>query len=113
MWHHVESFVITVCFVIYVQCSLSVYDAVQLNPEWIKLKVTRSGTKMVIQYKVPSNDKWILLRKFQFFAGDLQVGLMACSPQRKNAKNKFRATFRNFSLWRTSEEIDDPIPDEG
>lgn len=93
-------------------CFLSFPLSVSSNPEWIKLKVTRSGTKMVIQYKVPSNDKWILLRKFQFFAGDLQVGLMACSPQRKNAKHKFRATFRNFSLWRTSEEIDDPVPDD-
>lgn len=75
--------------------------------------MTRSKAKIIIQYRLPYNKtKWYLLRKFQFFDDELQVGLMSCTPQRKNNNDRFKPQFNNFSLMIINEdEIDDPVPD--
>ena len=83
---------------------------IEQNPKSIELKITRIKAKLIIQYRLPRNNSWFLLRKFEFSADALQVGLMACSPQRKDVNQKLLATFRNFSLDQ-SENLSDPIPD--
>ena len=84
---------------------------IEKNPKSIELKVTRSKAKIIIQYRLPyRKNKWYLLRKFQFFDTPLQVGLMSCSPQRKDKNSKFKPLFKNFSLTKM-DDINDPVPD--
>merc|ERR1712154_170719 len=81
------------------------------NPKFIELKLTRIQAKIIIEYRLPNNPKWFLSRKFQFFADALQVGLMSCSPQRKDISNKFKARFVNFCCEESSVPLNDPVPD--
>merc|ERR1712228_6965 len=83
---------------------------IEQNPKSIEIKITRIKAKIIIQFRLPGKNIWYLLRKFEFSADALQVGLMACSPQRKDENHKFLPNFRNFCL-NQSKNLTDPIPD--
>jgi regulation of enolase protein 1 (concanavalin A-like superfamily) len=70
-----------------------------------RLRLTRIGTAIVVQFRNSAN-RWQLLRVADFAVGqDLMVGPMACSPQRSG----FRAVFTEFSI---SAPVAEPLHDE-
>mmetsp|Transcript_24855 Transcript_24855/g.30300 ORF Transcript_24855/g.30300 Transcript_24855/m.30300 type:complete len:223 (+) Transcript_24855:27-695(+) len=80
------------------------------NPKSIYIKLSRDKAKIMVEYSL-DNNKYYLLRKFQFFDSKLQIGLMGCSPKRANNDKKFKCLFENFVLIKTDSNVKDPCQD--
>jgi hypothetical protein len=59
----------------------------------IAMRLTRHGDAVRVQFSV-NGAAWQMARLCPFQAGDAEIGVMACSPQREG----FRATFRDLTI---------------
>jgi regulation of enolase protein 1 (concanavalin A-like superfamily) len=59
----------------------------------IAVRLTRHGDAVRVQFSV-SGAAWQMARLCPFQAGDAEIGVMACSPQREG----FHATFRDLTV---------------
>jgi regulation of enolase protein 1 (concanavalin A-like superfamily) len=59
----------------------------------VRVRLTRHGDAVRVQYAIDGSP-WRMARLAPFLAGDAQVGVMACSPEREG----FRARFRDIQI---------------
>lgn len=92
-------------------CHMSTVATVDGRSDWsafalgnldgaLDLRLTRLGDALFVQYRTAPEGSWRMARLAYFPAGfkTLDIGIMACSPQRAG----FEAVFHNFS-------VDDPV----